>query len=157
MNPATPCILLDTNIVLDLLLGREPWARDAAELLAAVHRRGGRPVVAAHAVTTIFYITARAAGRDRAARAVRELLELVEVVAVDGALLRRAMTSGLLDFEDAVQAAAAEACGARCIATRNLRDFAAATVPAMLPGAAMALFTVTHAHPAPHAPPRTTD
>ena len=68
MNPATPCILLDTNIVLDLLLGREPWARDAAELLAAVHRRGGRPVVAAHAVTTIFHITARAAGRDRAAR-----------------------------------------------------------------------------------------
>ena len=43
MNPATPCILLDTNIVLDLLLGREPWASDAAELLAAVHVRGGVP------------------------------------------------------------------------------------------------------------------
>lgn len=143
MTAATPTILLDTNVVLDLLLGREPWARESAELLAALHRGVGRAVVAAHAVTTVFYVTARAVGRERAARAVRELLELVDVVPVDGDLLRRAMISGILDFEDAVQAAAAESCSARCIATRNIRDFADAAVPAMLPGAALALLTVT--------------
>jgi hypothetical protein len=109
----------------------------------------------AYAIANDVSITARAAGRDRAARAVGELLELVEVVEVDGVRLRRAMTSGLLDFEDAVQAAAAEACGARCIATGNLRDYCAATVPAVQPGAAMAQFTATDGHPAPHAPPRT--
>jgi hypothetical protein len=40
---------------------------------------------AGRTVTTMFHFTECAAPRDRAARAVRELLKLVEVVAVDGA------------------------------------------------------------------------
>ena len=41
----------------------------------------------------------------------------------------------MADFEDALQAASAMACGAQVIVTRNERDFKASPVPAMNPDA----------------------
>ena len=37
------------------------------------------------------------------------------------------------DYEDALQAAAAQACAAQIILTRNVRDFKGSPVPAMTP------------------------
>ena len=47
--------------------------------------------------------------------------------------LRYAARLPLKDFEDALQVAAAVACGAELIATRNLRDYAKAPVRAAAP------------------------
>lgn len=44
------------------------------------------------------------------------------------------------DFEDALQVAAAMACGAQFIVTRNERDFKASPVPALSPEAFLRLY-----------------
>lgn len=52
--------------------------------------------------------------------------------------MRYALDLPMADFEDALQTAAARACGARSIVTRNVRDFARSPVPAVTPGAVLA-------------------
>ena len=48
-------------------------------------------------------------------------------------LFDRALALSMTDFEDAIQAAHAESCGAHLIVTRNTADFANSPVPAMTP------------------------
>lgn len=139
MNAAAPVVLLDTNILLDLVLAREPWAAEAGALLTAVHHGRAQGVVAAHTITTLFYLMARGGGRQRAREVVGQLLDTVRVVPVAERELRQALGSDLADYEDAVQAMVAVACGARFIATRNLKDCAGAPVPALPPGEVLAL------------------
>lgn len=141
MSGAAPVVLLDTNVLLDLVLAREPWATEAGALLTAVYHGRAQGVVAAHTVTTLFYLVARGGGRQRAREVVQQLLDTVQVVPVAERELRQALGSDLADYADAVQAMVAVACGARCIATRNLKDFAGSPVPAMPPGQVLALLT----------------
>jgi hypothetical protein len=49
--------------------------------------------------------------------------------------VRHAAAFPIRDFEDALQAAAAMACGADVIATRNVRDYAGSPVRAVTPSA----------------------
>ena len=67
---------------------------------------------------------------------IADLLEFVEVVRTGTADVRYALDLPMSDFEDALQAAAARACGARAIVTRNVRDFARSPIPAITPGVA---------------------
>jgi predicted nucleic acid-binding protein len=57
----------------------------------------------------------------------------LEIFSVDEQILRNAEVSGMPDFEDAVQAAAAEIAEIDYIATRNKRDFRHSPVPAISP------------------------
>ena len=99
-------MLLDTNVVLDAILARAPWDRDAVLLLDAIARGRATGVVAGRAVTTVHYIVERARGRSVAATAVSDLLQLVDVVALDRSDFTRALSLGLADYEDAGHVAA---------------------------------------------------
>ena len=56
----------------------------------------------------------------------------MHVAAVTDAVIREALASSFTDFEDAVAHAAARIIGAESIVTRNLKDFRAGTIPAVL-------------------------
>jgi predicted nucleic acid-binding protein len=132
-------VLLDTNILLDVILDRTPWADDATALLDKIAKHEASGSVAAHAVTTVYYLVERAKGRAAATTAVSDLLDILDVVALDGADLRRALALGLKDYEDAVQAAACLKIGARFLVTRNERDFKGAPVAPRSAGEVLAL------------------
>lgn len=122
-------LLLDTNVVLDVILARPPWAQEAAPLLSAVEEGRAEGYVAAHTITTIHYIVAREKGRRLAATAVTDLLRIVHVVPLGDADFQQALVLRLGDFEDAVQAAAALKIGADYLITRNPQDFEGIPVP----------------------------
>lgn len=136
--PRLSC-LVDTNVLLDVVLRREPWATDAARLLSAIEREEVRGFIAAHAVTTVYYIVEKGRGRQAAVLAVGDLIETCAVVPIGAPELQRAVALGVPDFEDGVQAAAYLASGADYIATRNGRDFAGAPVAVRTPGELLAL------------------
>jgi predicted nucleic acid-binding protein len=100
-------LLLDLNIVLDVVLDRAE-AASAARLWAALERGKGRGYIPAHGVTTIFYLVSRAQGAAFARRATDGILRTFAVASVDEKVLRRALSLGWPDFEDAVCASAAE-------------------------------------------------
>ncbi|MGI8497903.1 MAG: PIN domain-containing protein [Gemmatimonadaceae bacterium] len=121
-------LLLDTNVVLDVILGRAPWAAEAPALLSAVEAGRVEGFVAGHAVTTVHYIVAKVSGRQTAATAVSDLLRIVGVVPMEAADFHHALVLGLTDYEDAVQAAACLKVGANFLVTRNAKDYRGAPV-----------------------------
>ena len=124
----TVTMLIDTNVLLDVILDRGPWAEDATTLLDKIAKRKARGYVAGHAVTTVYYLVERASGRSAATTAVSDLLEVLTVVPLERADFQRALSLGLRDYEDGVQVAACLKAGARFLVTRNERDFKNAPV-----------------------------
>jgi predicted nucleic acid-binding protein len=123
-------VLVDTNIVLDGLLDREPFVRDAKALIEAIEVEQIEGYVTATTLTNIFYIVRRQTRSIELARqAVSETLALMEVCPVNRDILEAAFASNLRDFEDAVQLACAMALRLDAIITRNAQDFAGATLP----------------------------
>ena len=123
-------VLVDTNIILDDFLEREPFVEDAAALMEAIESEQIVGYVTATTLTNIFYIARRQTRSIELARqAVSETLTLMEVCLVDRAILEAAFASNLRDFEDAVQLACAMASRLDAIITRNAQDFAGATLP----------------------------
>jgi predicted nucleic acid-binding protein len=125
--------LFDANVVLDVLLAREPHAEVAATLLSLVDQGRIEGVLCATTVTTIHYLMAKAAGRRRARKHLRDLLAIFAVAPVDRDVLVEATDLEFPDFEDTVQHEAARGSLCSCIVTRNGRDFARATLPVFSP------------------------
>lgn len=126
-------VLFDTNVVLDVLLDRQPHADTAAQLFALVDTGRLEGLVCATTVTTVHYIAARTVGARRAEELVRELIKLFAVAPVDAQVLDRALQLGFEDYEDAVLHEAAREAGAAAICTRNSADFAKASLPIFAP------------------------
>lgn len=134
-------IVFDTNVVLDVLLEREPHVVPAAGLFALVDNGLVGGAICATTATTIYYIAAKSFGTKRAREEVRALLELFEVAPVDRLVLDSALDVGFSDYEDAVIHEAARAIGADAIVTRDRADFASAVIPALHPHEMLAVIS----------------
>jgi predicted nucleic acid-binding protein len=121
-------VLFDTNVVLDALLDREPWAEAAVALFDRVESGSLVGHLGATTVTTIHYIARRNVGAGAADEMMRDLLQLFEVAPVNRAVLERALALGFEDFEDAVLHEAGRLAGTQAIATRDPSGFSAATL-----------------------------
>ena len=134
-------LLLDVNVLLDVLANREPFADDAALILSAIER--GRPsgFVAAHTVTTLFFLLNRAVGGRKARKAVADLLKLLQVVAVDHDRLLQALAMNWNDFEDAVQASCAAKAEVDYLVTRDETGFRGAGVEVISPAELVAVLS----------------
>ena len=130
-------LLLDLNVMLDVILERQPGADAASALWAAIEGGQGRGLIPAHGVTTIFYLLEKARGSRFAREGVERLLTVFGVAAVNDAVVRRALVFAWPDFEDAVCAAAAEASGCEAIVTRDPAGYPDAPLPVIDPAAAL--------------------
>lgn len=125
--------LFDTDVLLDLLLDRKPFA-DAAAALWQAHQEGKfEGYISAITPVNVFYIARKLKGADMARRAVKELLGGLRVCVIDGPTLQLGLTLSLSDYEDAVQHATATANRLDTIVTRNIEDYKSATIPVFTP------------------------
>lgn len=134
--------LVDTNVVLDVMLGREPHLIDSAAVLAAIETSKCAGLLSATTVTTIHYIAERHIGSEAALKQISQLFSLFGVAPVNQAVLGSALGLGMPDFEDAVLHEAAVQAGADCIVTRNVDDFAMAKIPVYTPAQFLAALAV---------------
>ncbi len=126
-------ILFDTDVILDLLLDREPFNATAAWLVNRVHTGELEGFISAITLTTIFYLARKAVGNKRARSYIEDLLKIFQVALVNKAVLETALALPIKDYEDAVQHASAELAGAEGIVTRNVPDFKQATLKVYTP------------------------
>lgn len=132
-------VLVDTNVVLDVLLDRKPHSNASAAVWAAIENKKVEGLLAAHAVTTIYYLVRKELGLARAKRTIGALLRVFRVASVDGDVLRLALEGRGPDFEDQVSAAAAMRAACDAIVSRDSRGFAGSPVRVIDPEAAAAL------------------
>ena len=136
-------LMLDVNVVLDVLLGRQPHVLVSSQVWTAVEDGLARGFIPAHGVTTIYYLLERDRGSRLARRVVEKMLQVVKVAPVDDGVIREALSRGGKDFEDAVCAVAAEVSKCEFIVTRDARGFPSSTIPAVDPQTAVALLSGT--------------
>ncbi|MFW6358385.1 MAG: PIN domain-containing protein [Chroococcales cyanobacterium] len=126
-------ILFDSDVLLDVLSQRQPFFITSSQALNTVIQNQVEGYISGHAVTNIFYILRRQAGKVKAQESIAKLLENLRVASVTEEVIKSALNSAMSDFEDAVTSEAANAIGIEIIVTRNLSDFSNSSVPAMIP------------------------
>lgn len=135
-------ILIDTNVVLDFLLNREPFSDDAAKIFGKVESGHLVSAVSSVSLTTVWYVVTKKSNVATARRGVMLLTQICEVATVGRAEIDSALDAvadrTFTDFEDAVQHAAAETAGAGAIITRNVGDFVRARLAVLTPAQLLA-------------------
>ncbi len=133
-------ILLDTDVLMDVALGRADFGPDSRDMLDWCHQRPGSAVVAWHTVSNLFYLLSAARSAAFARSFLEGLLKFASIPDGGTASVRHALTMPMNDFEDALQVAAAISGEAEFIVTRNVRDYRGSSVPALTPHSFLARF-----------------
>lgn len=126
-------ILFDTNILLDVLLPREPWVKTSRALWEANDARKISGFITATTITDIFYITRRMTNSDVALLAVKSCLQAFDIIAVNRSEIEEATRLHGKDFEDNLQIACALQANLDAIVTRNVADFEVANISVLTP------------------------
>jgi predicted nucleic acid-binding protein len=126
-------ILLDTDFLVDLALNREPFSDFAEDLMGEIENKKIKAFLAWHSVSNFYYIIS-ASGQNNTARFfIQELSRFVKIPKTSELDLQVATKLKMVDFEDAMQAAAALNCHADYIISRNIKDYKNSPIPALTP------------------------
>ncbi|MDQ3635306.1 MAG: PIN domain-containing protein [Aridibacter sp.] len=116
-------VLLDTNVVLDFVLARQPFFADADKIFISLQNKEFVAYVSAITPINTFYTTRKLINKASAFIAIEDLLKIVEIAKSNIQIYENALTIGFKDFEDAVQHESAVAENLDAIITRNEKDF----------------------------------
>jgi predicted nucleic acid-binding protein len=126
--------LIDTNIVLDVLLNRQPYCQNAAKIIVLSEKKIIESYVSASAITDIYYIMQKEyKNKQITIDLMKKILEVILVATITGNNIYQALDLGWNDFEDSVQYIVGESISADYIITRNLDDFDNSTIKIVTP------------------------
>ncbi len=116
-------VLLDTNIILDIALNRQPYIKNSNLVIRKLLVRKSSIYITATTVTDIYYILRKTIGHQKALDFIKSLFTFLKILAIDAQIVMSALNSRLKDFEDAIQVEAAKMNNVDVIITRNKKDF----------------------------------
>ena len=116
-------VFLDTNVILDFLLNRKRFVKDAAKLFQLAQQNKLDIYVSATSVSAVYYIASRSTNKVNVLNALRQLLPLTKVLPVGPTTIEKALLANFKDFEDAIQNFCAVEGGLNSIITRDVKDF----------------------------------
>lgn len=123
-------VILDTCIIMDAIQNREPFAEDAKNIFRAAANKWFTGCITAKSSTDIYYLVHRCTHSDKDTRAIlTKLFILFDIVDTAGMDARKAISSQVSDYEDAVMIETAIREDADCIVTRNRKDYSKSPVP----------------------------
>lgn len=117
-------VLIDTCIIIDALQSRKPFNEAAEKIILLAANKSFEGFITAKSATDIYYLTHRYTHSDKETRKIlSNIFVLLEPLATDGLDCRKAISSELSDYEDAVMVETAIRCEIDCIVTRNTKDY----------------------------------
>ncbi len=134
---------IDTNVLLDFLMRRAPFAVEAAELFQLAEERKIWLYCSSLSFSQAHYILRKVVGTSKSLDLLTDIADIVTIIAVDSRNVNDALRSSFTDFEDALQyfAVMAEAeaeSTIKAIVTRDPKGFAAGALPVLSPPEALA-------------------
>ena len=127
-------VLIDTNVILDYVLKREPFAEDALACLDHLIIKKEKSWLTASTITDIYYVTRRALrDGEKAKGVIAKLLNAFQIAAVDKTDCVNALDVDFDDYEDALVFACAKKIKAEYIITRNKGDFVDSSITVVTP------------------------
>lgn len=127
-------VLLDSDIILDFFLDREPHSNYTAFILSQIELKRLNGYLTAVIISNIYYLLRKVSTHDRVMKKLNQLLTLTNVLLIDKQTILKAMNSKFKDFEDAMQNFACESYGnIDLILTRNTKDYKKSEISVMTP------------------------
>ncbi len=126
-------ILIDTNIIIDVALIREPFFADSDRILKFSEQGNLEGYISGSTFSDFYYILRKSRGKDWTLQFLQKLVSFCNIATVDDRVIRQALTSNIQDFEDAIQYSAAIASELDGVVTRNPKDFTDKTIPVFTP------------------------
>jgi predicted nucleic acid-binding protein len=126
-------VLLDINVFLDYFLCRDGF-EDAREIINHCLNKNVKGYVSAHEVTTLSYFLEKGIReKGKITEIISKMLKTFTTIEINEAILREALYSDIIDYEDAVIEVAAIEKRIDYIITKNIKDFEQSKVKAILP------------------------
>ena len=126
-------IFVDTNVIIDYLVDRVPFADDAEAVIDVCVSDGNEGAFTGLSACNAVYIIGRYVGRREAELLVREVSSLVGLLPIATEDIKKNLGAEHPDFEDSLQIAAAQAWGADVIITRDMEGFVNSPIKVLTP------------------------
>jgi predicted nucleic acid-binding protein len=127
-------IFIDTNIIVDLIADRRPFSKFAIEIFTRAEEKKVKLFTTSHSILTTHYLFKKYIGEKELREVLYNLMEYIQVIPIDGEILKKGLKSKYKDLEDAVQIISAYSIDKiDCIVTRNIKDFRDAEIPVYSP------------------------
>ena len=127
-------VLIDTNVMLDFILRREPYYANAAKINILSEKGYICGYISASAVTDIFYIIKKELkNKDAVLVLIKNILKTIRIASVTESGIHEALELDWDDFEDSVQYIVGQSISADYIITRNSIDFAGSQIKVVSP------------------------
>lgn len=126
-------ILVDTNVIIDFLITREPFYEASSEIIKKCADGELTGYIAFHSIPNLWYIL-RKIPEDRRREWMTDICSFLQIAgASHEEVLKAIKMKEFRDFEDCLQDKCAKNVGAKYIITRNVKDFINSDIPAIFP------------------------
>ena len=133
-------LFIDTNVVIDYLANRHPFAAEAAELFDLAETGFISIYISAVSYNNIYYILRQSLTHTATIKVLDEITEMIQVVEVNETIIKKSLKSGFKDFEDAIQYNCALLVPElKAIISRNIKDFKHSSVAVLSPTEILAI------------------
>ncbi|HZY37616.1 MAG TPA: PIN domain-containing protein [Mucilaginibacter sp.] len=124
-------LFIDSDILLDLILKRNPFYEWALGLFFLIDEKKYSGCTSVHSLLNVHYIAKKTVGEKSARASIKLLSNKINIVQENLSIVEKALESDISDFEDAVQHYAAVSAGTNFIITRNIKDYKHAAIPVL--------------------------
>jgi len=127
-------VFVDTNIIIDLITNREPFGKFAVIIFEKAEEKKVKLFVSTHSIATAHYLLKKHVDEKQLRVILTEVLDYMNVLSIDEAVIRKSLKSEHKDFEDAIQINTAGSMSKMdWIVTRNAKDFRQSHIPVIAP------------------------
>ena len=127
-------ILIDTNILLDFIIGREPFYENADKILNLCVNKKAEGYLAAHSVTNLYYIIRKYFQNNECREIIKNLLDFLDVIEIDkNKILESLNDNTFKDFEDRLEVECAKSLNIDYLITRDLKDYTNSKIECVAP------------------------
>jgi predicted nucleic acid-binding protein len=127
-------VFVDTDVILDLFIRREPHHMEALQLFTNLKRSKIKCFTSPIVIANAYYILSKVKDKRYALERIKGLRKFVRVMPVDETVIDAALEKPYKDFEDSIQYACAKRNGIGTIITRNTKDYPKSDIKIANPG-----------------------
>ena len=96
-------VFLDTDVLLDVFLERQPFAEHASKVMHLAETNKIKTFASPLSFANIFYLLRKKTGNKQAVKMLTQLEKITSVLEMNEKNLRQSLSSSFSDFEDALQ------------------------------------------------------
>jgi predicted nucleic acid-binding protein len=127
-------IFIDTDVIIDFLIDREPHSREAAIIFTLIEQKKLKGYVSSLTFGNLYYVLRKIESHNKVIAKLDSISRLLTILKVDQQIIKFAIASGFPDFEDSIQYnCALNYKKIDVLITRNIKDYKGSQIPVMTP------------------------